>query len=136
MIVGVVLKAAAAGIAATLAACSATNMYQTHTLLQLHTQTSSRPAAVPASAETKVATDYDTNNGADCQLRSAQQIVDRLTRVGDSSGRRELLQLFLRSQAPSIDDIQGEWTGILLDNNSWVMVSAVVAYVRVVKSLY
>jgi succinate dehydrogenase/fumarate reductase flavoprotein subunit len=135
MILVVALKAAAAGIAATLAACSATNMYQTHQLLQLHTQTSSCTAATPASAETKAITNHDhDNNDVDCQLRSAQQTVDQLTRGGDSSGRRELLQLFLRSQAPTIDDIQGEWTGILLDNNSWVLVSAV-AYVRVGKSL-
>lgn len=135
MIIGVALKAAAAGIAATLAACSATNMYQTHTLLQLHTQTSSCPAATPASRETQIATNVENNNNdANYQLRSAEQTVDHLTRGGDSSRRRELLQLFLRSQAPSIDEIQGEWTGILLDNNSWVMVSALV-HVSVGKSL-
>ncbi|KAI2512645.1 hypothetical protein MHU86_1864 [Fragilaria crotonensis] len=131
MIVGVALKAAATGIAATLAACSATNMYQTHTLLQLRTQTFSCPAATPTSPETPIATDLENNNNdADYQLRSAEQTVDQLTSGGVSSRRRELLQLFLGSQAPSIDDIQGEWTGILLDNNSWVMttVTAVITH--------
>ena len=131
MILVVAFKAAAAGVAATLAACSATNMYQTHTLLRQSQASSCPPAAasvsVVSSASASVATAFPTaiqNNEGDHHLRSAQQIVDQVTTGrGSPSGRRELLQLFLSSKVPSKDDVQGEWNGILLDNNSWAMVS-------------
>ena len=114
------LKAVAAGVTATLAACSVTNMYETHQLLQTIPTTT----CTAANATVRL----DPNDGDDDgytlltgSRHTSEQVVERL----QGMKRKDLLQIFLSSEAPSsIDLIQGQWTGILLDNRSWVMVSA------------
>ena len=118
MIPVVVLKMVATGVVATLAACSATNMYQTHHLLQSTRITDMRATPPTGSGTgeepTAGSTLYDTFG--DC---TSEQIVATLQGLK----RIELLKIFLVAEAPSsIDCIQGSWNGILLDNHSWVMV--------------
>lgn len=115
MIPVVVLKMVATGVVATLAACSATNMYQTHHLLQSTRITDMRSTGSGTGEEpTAGSTLYD--KFGDC---TSEQIVATLQGLK----RIELLKIFLAAEAPSsIDCIQGSWNGILLDNHSWVMV--------------
>jgi len=35
--------------------------------------------------------------------------------------RKELVSLFLQSEAPHIEDLEGDWEGCLLENNGWIM---------------
>ena len=107
IVIGLALKAAAAGIATTIMACSARNMYQASVVAGGQVQMCSADAWIR----------HDFSN------LSSQQVVDQLTTTSTGLGRRELLQLFLSCNAPSKEDIVGEWTGVLLDNNSWIMVS-------------
>ena len=132
MILPVLFKTVAAGVAATLAACSATNMYETHQVLR----TIKNPTANSPSVR------LDSNNKDDIRVDDIDVDIDDVFTVPDSRHstsvqvvetlrgmkRKELLQIFLAAEAPSsIDLIPGQWTGILLDNRSWVMVSATFA---------
>lgn len=101
MTIGLFVKAAAAGITATLAASSATNMYQTFQMMQSPNK-SCDPALLFSDAES----------------------CSSVLRTLEGMDRKELLQVYMASEAPSnLDEVKGEWNGILLDNNLRIMVS-------------
>ena len=50
---------------------------------------------------------------------STETVVSKIK----SLKRKELLQLYFHSRGPqNLNEVKGEWDGLLLDNNSWVMV--------------
>jgi hypothetical protein len=50
--------------------------------------------------------------------KSSHQIVEELQKMN----RQEILNLFLACPSVQLDDLDGEWDGLLLDNNTWIMV--------------
>lgn len=90
------LKVAASAVVATLATSSARNMLQTSRLVRSH-------------------------DHADCLtthvLGQSLQTVETAVESLQSLPRKEVVHLFLSCEAPSIDQLQGEWDGALLANN-------------------
>ena len=100
MWLGALAKVTAVGVA-TLATSSGINMWQTINSIRT---TSTSPEM-------------------DGQLltitgKSSHQIVEELQRMN----RQEILSLFLACSSIQLDDLDGEWDGLLLDNNTWIMV--------------
>jgi hypothetical protein len=101
MIVGVANLAVAA-VTAVLAMSSGRNMVQTWNL--------SRQNANPKTKESDDSiTPFDTTATAICKMQAMK--------------RKDLLQLYFSSRGPqNLEQVAGEWNGILLDNDSFVMV--------------
>jgi hypothetical protein len=98
----------AAGLTATLATSSATNMYQTFQIMQQAT------AGVITCDATSVVPPFQD---------SATQSCSSVLRELEGMKRKELLQVYVTSEAPSeLAAVTGEWNGILLDNNLRIMV--------------
>ena len=96
---GGVVNLAAAAITAVLALSSGRNMIQTWTL--------SRQQEV---------TQPNNNNMTFDNIEMAMDKIQTMK-------RKDLLQLYLSCHGPQqLQQIQGEWNGILLDNDNWVMV--------------
>jgi hypothetical protein len=111
-----IAKAAAGAITATLALSSGRNMLQTFQLSRAHQETTDTKAPwVPPSLHRHL-TDPDPTS----TTLTANSIVSDLEELG----RKELVELFLACQPPaSAAEIEGEWNGVLLENNGFVLVS-------------
>ena len=103
-----IAKAATAAITGTLAVSSAQNIWQTY-------QISSRVVEESSSQQ-----QHQHQPGVSPFFgKSSADAVQDL----QSMKRKELLELFLNSDAPkSVQEIIGDWDGLLLENNSWIMV--------------
>jgi hypothetical protein len=110
-----IAKAAAGAITATLALSSGRNMLQTFQLSRAHQETTDTKAPwVPPSLHRHL-TDPDPTS----TTLTANSIVSDLEELG----RKELVELFLACQPPtSAAEIEGEWNGVLLENNGFVLV--------------
>jgi len=109
MIVPLTLRAAAV-VTATLATFSAQNMFQTFsTCTGKNNVGSAAKGDVPKIITFPAEDSFLVND-----------VVEQLQNMK----RKELLELFLRSNAPAdLNYISGPWNGTLLENNGWVMTS-------------
>jgi hypothetical protein len=58
---------------------------------------------------------------------STQAVVSKI----QTMKRKELLELYFTSRGPKdMQEIDGEWDGCLLDNQSWIMVSSLQSFDR------
>jgi hypothetical protein len=112
MMIVTLIKAAAAGLTATLAASSAANMYQTFQIMQQATTASGETTSCEATTSSVVPFN-------DSATQSCSSVLQKL----EGMKRKELLQVYVTSEAPSeLASVTGEWNGILLDNNLIIMV--------------
>jgi hypothetical protein len=96
-------------IVATLVVSSGVNMFQSYTL--------SSSFSPPSSTQTL--NKYVKSDG---QVIVPSKIVDEIVDDIKQMSRRDLLQLWLRCDVPSsLPSIDGDWNGVLLDNNGPVM---------------
>lgn len=109
----ILINVAAAAITAILAVSSGQNMLQTMEVSrQVHASKDDTPSFLLERFKIQPS-------------ESTENIVNQL----HSFKRKELLELYLQSTAPiDVMEIQGEWDGDLLDNNSMIMVRSLMCF--------
>jgi hypothetical protein len=113
-------QTAVAGIVAVLATSSASNMLQTSRLLQQYQQLQQEQQQ--KKHDNMDSTRICPSTAAQLKRYYSSLPTKDVVRELQLTKRENLLSLFLSCEAPIVDDIVGEWNGILLDNNHWIMV--------------
>lgn len=114
MLIIPVVNAAVSAVTAVLALSSARNMIQTVQLSRANQN------SIPTSTSAAVSLPQilQAHLKSDVEL-TAETVVEELQTLK----RKELFEIYFGSRAPrDLSEIEGEWNGILLDNNGWVMV--------------
>jgi len=114
MMILTVARAAAAAVTATLALSSGRNMVQTFQVSREHQRSRERSlsSSIPAPAIHRFSLDSQATTAS---------VVKQIEQMN----RKELVEVFLSCEAPTdLSEIQGEWNGVLLDNNGFVMVGS------------
>jgi hypothetical protein len=114
------IQTAVAGIVAVLASSSASNMWQTAQIIQHHEYQQQQRQREQQQDE-----QYGsyTKSSSPFQLKRFSTLPSRdVIRELQATKREKLIALFLSCEAPIVDDLVGQWNGILLDNNHWIMV--------------
>jgi hypothetical protein len=111
-----IARAAAGAVTATLALSSGRNMLQTFQISRAHQETTDIKAPwIPPSLHRHMS-DPDPTSKTD-----TASVVSDLKELG----RKELVELFLTCQPPAnVSEIEGEWSGVLLENNGFVLVGS------------
>jgi hypothetical protein len=115
-----IAKAAAGAVTATLALSSGRNMLQTFQISRAHQETTDTKAPwVPPSLHRQ--SDPDPVTDPTSTTVTAKSVVSDLEELS----RKELVELFLSCQPPAnAAEIEGEWNGVLLENNGFVLVGS------------
>jgi hypothetical protein len=122
-----IAKVAAGAVTATLALSSGRNMLQTFQISRAHQETTDTKAPwVPPSLHLHLSDPDSTSTTV-----KANSVVSDLEKLG----RKELVELFLSCQPPAnAAEIEGEWNGVLLENNGFVLVGSNYTFVGACES--
>jgi hypothetical protein len=112
-----IAKAAAGAVTATLALATGRNMLQTFQISRAHQETIDTKAPwIPPSLHRHLSDPDSTSTAV-----AANSVVSDLEKLT----RKELVELFLTCQPPAnAAEIEGEWNGVLLENNGFVLVGS------------
>lgn len=102
-----IVNFAAAAVTAVLAVSSGQNMLQTLQASRKDDNSNNNPRTLIGAG--KLIRPSETTDEVVAQIQSLK--------------RHELLEIYFSSKAPKdLSEIEGQWDGCLLDNNSWIMV--------------
>lgn len=110
-----IARVAAGAVTATLALSTGRNMLQTFRISRAHQETMDAKAPwIPPSLHRHLSDPTSTTVAANSVVSDLEEL-----------GRKELVEIFLSCRPPAnAAEIEGEWNGVLLENNGFVLVSS------------